>query len=524
MQTLVDRVDELAQIGSSNPAVAWLERTAFVFLILTVVFAPHSIAATQTAWLIGMFAWIVRLFFRQRIKFRFTALDAALWGFFGWSVITSVTSYAPDISINKLRGVAVFLIFYFVIYNVRSRRVAHVLAFTLIASCMVNVLWVPVQRLIGRGVEIHGLASDGALAKALLAEGDTLLEANGTKLHTPEDVVAAIEQNERTKIKFYRPDFDFVVEVKRSDLLNNGTPLERLGVSSWKKSRNWRSSGFFGHYTTYADVLQLIASLVFGLLIAGLRNVFSQSRKVAKEFWVNSSRSAAWSRRGLSASLLVFCLAAMSLALLLTVTRGPQLAFLISCASIVLIGLGRKWVFAAIAVGLPLALIGVLFLQQSRQVGFFDTADDSTKWRQTVWREGFDLWTENPRHFLLGVGMDSIKRHAPDWHLFDDGRLPMGHFHSTPLNLLVERGLPALLLWLMIVGIYAGALWRALSSENPRSKIQNPTSRGILLGCLGGTIGFFVSGLVHYNLGDQEVAMVFFILMGIGRKLIVVDS
>jgi hypothetical protein len=33
-------------------------------------------------------------------------------------------------------------------------------------------------------------------------------------------------------------------------------------------------------------------------------------------------------------------------------------------------------------------------------------------------------------------------------------------------------------------------------------------------------IGFFVSGLVHYNLGDQEVAMMFFLVMGIGVSLV----
>ncbi|MDP9179648.1 MAG: hypothetical protein M3O61_18400, partial [Gemmatimonadota bacterium] len=141
------------------------------------------------------------------------------------------------------------------------------------------------------------------------------------------------------------------------------------------------------------------------------------------------------------------------------------------------------------------------------------------KWRQTVWREGYELWTSSPRNFILGVGMDSIKRHAGEWHLFDDGRLPMGHFHSTPLNLVVERGLPALLLWLTVLARYARTLWRGLRSENPKSKIQNLKSRGILLGCLGGMIGFFTSGLVHYNLGDQEVAMVFFLLMGLGVKI-----
>ena len=55
--------------------------------------------------------------------------------------------------------------------------------------------------------------------------------------------------------------------------------------------------------------------------------------------------------------------------------------------------------------------------------------------------------------------------------------------------------------------------------RNPKSKIRNPKSKGIILGCLGGMIGFVVSGLVHYNLGDQEVAMVFFLLMGISRSV-----
>jgi len=185
---------------------------------------------------------------------------------------------------------------------------------------------------------------------------------------------------------------------------------------------------------------------------------------------------------------------------------------MISGAFIVLIGLGRKWLLVAVAVALPVALVGILFLQQSRQVGFFDANDESIRWRQTVWREGFDLWTSSPRNFIFGVGMDSIQRYAGEWHLFDNGRLNMGHFHSTPLNLVVERGLPALLLWLIVLGVYARSLWRGLRAAD------DWRSRGILLGCLGGMIGFFASGFVHYNLGDQEVAMMFFLLMGIGVK------
>lgn len=548
-------LDDLAGTSRDNTLVQWLERVVFVFLILMVVSAPHSIAATQTAWITGMFVWIIRLFVRPHVKFKFGPLDLALWIFFLWSALTSVVSYDPATSIDKLRGTALFLIFYFVFYNLRSLRAVYFIAFALIVSCMVNVVWMPIQRIIGRGVEVHGLAPESPLTKALVREGDALLTANGKKLGTPEDLIDYVEQNEVTKVMGYRPDYEFTVDVKRMDVLRGSNALEQLGIESWKKSRNWRSRGFYGHYTTYAEVLQLIASLSFGLFIAAFVRWGEQRKKESSYQETLRSNDAEDTSAGLEPkfsfriisvySILLFILftflGLMSLALLMTVTRASQLAFIISAFFIVLIGAGRKMLLTALLIGLPIILIGLFFLQQSRQVGFFDSNDDSIKWRQTVWREGFDLWKQNPRHFMLGVGMDSNKKFAKQWRLYDDGRLPMGHFHSTPLQLVIERGLPALLMWLAVLGIYARTLWRGIRAQRSdldaqtlrrgdaeiridRSRrilqISSTTlNRGILLGCLGGMIGFFTSGLVHYNLGDQEVVMVFFLLLGLGIKV-----
>ncbi|MGD9560694.1 MAG: O-antigen ligase family protein [Pyrinomonadaceae bacterium] len=501
MRNFFEWLDRLAGIGKDSRAVAWLERAAFVFLTLTVISAPHSIAATQTAWIIGMLAWIVRLFFKPRVRFRFGLLDAALWGLFLWSVVSSLVSYEPAVSLDRLRGAAVFLIFYFVFFNVRTRRAAAFLAVAMIGSTIVNAVWMPVERLIGRGVELIEPAPNSPLAKARLLHGDTLLQVNGRRVATPDDVLAAIESEETSRVKFYRPDFEYVVEVNRADLLPGDTALERLGLAGWKKSHNWRSKGFYGHYTTYAEVLQLIGSLAFGLLVAA----FARRRKSV------SNRSIS----NISFIALVLAVAAIGFALLLTVTRAPQLAFIISAGLIVLVGLGRKWFATALFILVPVALGGLIFLQQSRKVDFFDRSDESTQYRQMMTRDGLRLWTENPRHFVFGVGMDSIQRHWREWGLYDRGWQPMGHFHSTPIQLLVERGLPALLLWLMILGVYARTLWKGL-----KEKIATDwTSKGILLGCLGGLAGFVVSGLVHYNLGDQEVAMVFFILMGFGVRV-----
>jgi O-antigen ligase len=126
---------------------------------------------------------------------------------------------------------------------------------------------------------------------------------------------------------------------------------------------------------------------------------------------------------------------------------------------------------------------------------------------------------------LIGVGMDSIKKHWRQWGLFDNGRLPMGHMHSNLLQLALERGVPALLLWLVLLFIYARMLWRTFRRLSKRNSHQGGPEnaedtgqwidRGILLGALGGLAGFFTSGLVHYNWGDSEVVMIFYFIMGL---------
>jgi O-antigen ligase len=102
--------------------------------------------------------------------------------------------------------------------------------------------------------------------------------------------------------------------------------------------------------------------------------------------------------------------------------------------------------------------------------------------------------------------------------LFDNGRQNIGHLHSTPLQLAVERGLPTLFVWCALVVIYARMLWRLAREERRKDKDRDKNmwiERGIILGALGGLVGFLTSGLVHYNLGDSEVAMIFYFIMGL---------
>ncbi|HYY59171.1 MAG TPA: O-antigen ligase family protein [Pyrinomonadaceae bacterium] len=468
------------------------------------VSAPHSIAATQIAWACGMLFWVVRLMVRPRLRLHRTPLDYALLAFFILTMISSLASYDPLVSIGKLRGASLFTIVYLVAENVSSKRMLRYLTYALIASCMINVLYVLGERAVGRGVKVADLNEASPLYAAGVRDGDTLLEVDGRALHNPEELLAALESSSgeaagagggaaaaaaaAARVKIYRYEWTPTFDVARGSLQEGSTTLSRLGIGSWSRGRDWRAKGFYGHYTTYAEALQLIASLVLGLLIA-LRE---------------------WKTRG--AVLLVLALAGLCVALLLTVTRASWLAFLLSASLIVLVGArSRRTILILAACAVPVILTGLFVLQQKRNVSFFDSKDDSINWRKTVQREGLQLLVSKPRHLLVGVGMDSIKRHWREWGLFDNGRIPMGHMHSTPLQLAVERGVPTLVAWLVLVGLYARMLWRGVRSMDAGEWVE----RGIMLGALGGLVGFFASGLVHYNFGDSEVAMIFYFIMGL---------
>src|SRR5215213_5751583 len=203
-----EKIDALNNLITESKAVLWLERVAFIFLTVMILFAPHSIAVTQSAWLIGMLASVLRLFFKPRPELKFTAIHYALLAFFLWSIVSSVFSYAPDISLDKLRGVSLFLIFYFVYHNLRTLRAARFLAFALIFSTMFAVLWTPVERIIGRGVEIYDFRGS-AFEQIGLQEGDTILQINGKKVNSLEAMRQKIFENPHEaqfKALIYRAD------------------------------------------------------------------------------------------------------------------------------------------------------------------------------------------------------------------------------------------------------------------------------------------------------------------------------
>ena len=511
----------------ANASVKWINGGIVCCLFIFAVFAPNSIALAQIAWLLGMVLWVVRFAFYPPPRTFRTPLDYALLGFFVLSGVSALFSYVPIMSIGKMRAASLFTIVYLVAQNVSSLRVARLLALALIASCMTNVAFTAGEVLVGRGIKLEGVQVSSPLAKAVfhtrtvtqptpVINGDTVLEVDGRRVSDAEELAAALAggvgAGKSALIKIYRVEWTPALEVPRGQLLAGTTSQEQLGISGWVRGRDFRATGFFGHWVTYAEVLQLIASLTLGLLLA----------LPTKRSWTGA--------------LLLLALAGLCFALALTVTRASWLGFLISATLMLFLIASRRTLVIVGACIVPIMLAGLFLLQQKRSIGFFDSHDQSTAWREAVWREGFQLLISKPRHLLVGVGVDSIKGHWREWRLFENGRLPVGHMHSNLLQIALERGVPALIVWLLLLGLYARMLWqlfRRMRSQNTGAKVAEELRTsgngavlvwidrsawidgGIVVGALGGLAGFFASGLVHYNWGDSEVVMVFYFIMGL---------
>ena len=487
----------------------WLERATVGCLFLYAAAAPHSIAGTQTAWLLAMLFWVLRLCVKPRPALFRTPVDPWLFGFFVLTFLTALTSYNPEVSIGKLRAASLFTVVYVAAENVRSARVLRALALTLVVSCALGLVHTFGVYARGRGVKLQALAADSPLRAVGFIEGDTIISVDGVKVERPVEVVGAIERerpaprervlrfpdgrvscrwDETTAcVRVYRAEATPDANLPRAGLPQAATPEARLGILRWSKGRDERASGFYGQYQTYAEVLQLVASLALGMLL-------SLRRKL--------------SVKGL---LLGVALAGLVFALILTVTRASWAGLLASAFTVALVGASRRTLLWTAALALPLALAGLFVLQQKRQVGFIDTREGSTSWRLLVWQEGARILVRHPRHLLVGTGMDSLKRRWREWGMFDKGRQPWGHLHSTPLQIAFERGVPALLVWVAWLFVYGRMLWRLARGGLGDDWVV----RGLVLGALGGLVGFLAAGLVHYNFGDSEVVMVFYLIMGL---------
>lgn len=469
-------------------ALVWLDRGFAGAILLLALAAPLSIAGTQTAWALALLFWLLRLVY-VRPSFERDGISVVVLVFVGLSLISSIFSYEPEVSLRKMVGVSLVSITFLVASAVKTDGLRRIVTIILITSASVAALYSLANTAIGRNLKVVRMTATSPLKAEGVQENDTIQKVDGVSVNSPTELAAAISVNSsdgEVVLTVYRYELFYTLTLPVAGLSLNDPAS--FGIEQWSRGRDVRAAGFYGHYTTFAEALQLVGSLAFGLLILVPGALFARKRL-----------------------LLAIAIGLISAAQFLTVTRASWVGFALSAAMIVLVGASRKVIIICILVAIPLAAGGFYYLQQKRNVAFVDAKDGSTTWRTAVWREAVGVLVSEPRHLAVGIGMDSIKKHWQDWGMFDKGHLPMGHMHSNPLAFAFERGIPTLIAWIIWMSLYLRMLWRGV-----RRTASPWLERGIMLGCLGGTVGFLAAGLVHYNWGDSEVVMIFYLLMGIG--------
>lgn len=240
-----------------------------------------------------------------------------------------------------------------------------------------------------------------------------------------------------------------------------------------------RARGFFSIYMTLAGVLTVV-------LVSTLPRLALGGRRVA------------WALPAWLAGIL---------ALGLTSVRGAWLGFAAGCV-VCMLGLRRRWlVLGALALVLASSLaVEPRLLERVKSVG--DLADDTTRDRLAMLYAGLGLARAHP---VTGIGPGQVKNVYPVVAPPEALRRSTSHLHDTPLQIVVERGIPGLAAWLAIWVGFFGAAWRVLRRVPPTDE----EARALVLGSMGAIAAFLVAGLFEYNFGDTEVLLMALAVMAL---------
>ncbi|HLJ45940.1 MAG TPA: O-antigen ligase family protein [Bryobacteraceae bacterium] len=246
-----------------------------------------------------------------------------------------------------------------------------------------------------------------------------------------------------------------------------------------------RITGFTSHWMTFGGEEMIILLMLLAFLF------LSSERR-----W----KAAGWA-----------CVAILILSLVLGMTRS---IFLLGfpLGALYLVWLWKRWIVALAPVVLALGLlIGPL---RERIVSVFQPhgQTDSNMHRAITRRTGLAMVKAHP---WFGIGPEQIKPQF-DRYLPADVQRPLpegwyGHLHNIYLQYPAERGIPALLALLWMLGKMVRDFAMAL-----RRKIVAGDARFVLHGAIAVMIAMLAEGFFEYNLGDSEPLMMFLAVMAFG--------
>ncbi|MDX2043574.1 MAG: O-antigen ligase family protein [Acidobacteriota bacterium] len=481
--------DRLAAVEAENSFARLANRALSFFLTLFALSIPHSIAASQISLGLGLIAWLLRDLALRKFHFARTPMDLPLACFIGLTLLSSVFSLEPEVSLPKLKTLVLFATVYLLATNLKANGV-KLLTGLLIVSALCGVGFSFVEKIIGRGMVIASIETDSPLAASSLQPGDVIWMIARKRVASPEAAAAVIRQHrsgETLELEaLHAGDPVPVLLVVTEELKARSNPL---GITTNGSSRQFRVSGFSRQFLTYAEQMQILALLAYGGLLAGLLN---------------------WRRQN-SRTWLLLCstlFGLFGLALVLTASRAVIASFIVTLL-VVSVSAGRRTVMIGLIAASLLGALGIFVVTSARQQVVTSFEDDSTLRRIGYMQAGLKVI---PQHPLLGIGLDSHKRL---WHELGFPGDYVTHTHSTPIQIAMDRGVPALLCYGWWIAALLIAAYKDFKQKSQPDNQAGLFSSGLSLGAFAAVIGFSLSSLTNYNFGDSEALTLLLFVVGL---------
>lgn len=243
-----------------------------------------------------------------------------------------------------------------------------------------------------------------------------------------------------------------------------------------------RTTGFMSHWMTFSGEMMIVLLLALGWLF------FARQWRV------------------------IPCIVIIGVALLLGLTRGMWIG---SAAGIVYL----VWHWKRPVV-LMLPVLGALILLagpdslRDRAISIVKPRGelDSNAHRQAMFATGVAIIKAHP---VLGIGPEMVKHQFADYAPAEIPRpFPShwwyNHLHNIYLHFAAERGIPALIALLLVLGTALRDFIRG------SRRTTDGERRAVLHGVAAVIIGVMVGGIFEYNLGDSEVLQLFLGLIAVG--------
>jgi putative inorganic carbon (HCO3(-)) transporter len=258
------------------------------------------------------------------------------------------------------------------------------------------------------------------------------------------------------------------------------------GVDAYTYYVAERITGFSSHWNTFSAQEMFALVMLSALLLYGVR---------VPKLWV-------WGVCGVLIAVVLY----------LGQTRAVWIATVL--AGLYLVWFWKKWLVAVVpVVGVAVFLISPPVMRERFTSLFHAQQVDSNTFRIIAWNAGVQMIEKHP---LLGLGPEGPRYHFQEYVPPDvwQSRPPgfYQHLHNVYLQYGAERGIPALLVFLWLLGQILVDFFRGLRS----SPVGRGDRRFLLQGGIAMVLAMMAEGIAEVNFGDSEPLTMFLVVVACG--------